>query len=217
MVIYMSKINILIVGVGGQGIILLSSIIGKAAVDAKLDVVIGETKGLARRGGTVEAHVKIGDSYSSPLIPKGCANVVLALEFLEGLRYIPWLSRGGYAIISAEKVHPINTFMYEEKYPPLESVIQVLKGLAEKYDYKIFIVNPVKYAVKLGNPLTSNIIMLGFLNKVLKLLNDNHIVNAIKSSVPKRTIDENIRAYYIGVDYANEILKKKKNRIVIDV
>lgn len=213
----MSKMNILIVGVGGQGIILLSSIIGKAIVDAGLDVVIGETKGLARRGGTVEAHIKIGDSYSSPLIPKGYANVVLALEFLEGLRYISWLSRGGYAIISSEKVYPINTFIYEEeKYPSLEDVVQVLRDLAEKYDYKIFVVNPVKYAVKLGNPLTSNTIMLGFLNRVVKLLSDNYIVNAIKSSVPKRTIDENIRAYYTGVDYADKMLKRK-SKVVIDV
>ncbi len=213
------RTNILVVGVGGQGVILLSTIIGRALTLAGLDVVIGETKGLARRGGSVEAHIKVGDSYTSPLIPKGLADAVLALELLEGLRYIPWLKRGGCAVISVERVPPINTFLYdEEKYPSIDDAVMTLRSLAKKYNYKVYLVNPLKYAIKVGNPLTSNVVMLGFLSRILNLnIKEEYMVEAIKSSVPSKTIDDNIKAYKMGVEYANNALTKNRQEdIIID-
>lgn len=159
-----SECDIVVVGVGGQGVILISNIIGKAALKAGLSVRSAETHGMAQRGGSVINHLRIGCVFG-PLVPVGGADILLALEPAEALRYAHYLSKDGVALVNTNPVLPSTVTTGQSRYPPLEEILAPLQRICR--DIKTL--DATKLAVKAGNPQTMNVVMLGALSKHIPL------------------------------------------------
>jgi len=152
-----TKIDLLLTGVGGQGNILASDIIGEVAMTAGYDVKKTDTLGMAQRGGSVVSHVRIAEKVYSPLIKEGEVDFLLAFEKLEGIRWASYLRPGGIAIINNHALPPLSVNLGVEKYPTDTEVMQVLKQRSER----IYLVEGNLRAIELGNAKTLNIFILG--------------------------------------------------------
>ncbi len=180
------KYDILIAGVGGQGILLVSEIISNAALSEGLYVKKSETHGMAQRGGSVISHVRISDSEAaSPLIPYGKADLLLAFEPLEALRYLKYLGADSQVVINK---NPVKL----DGCPPLE---EILKELGDLGNTKI--VDAKEIARRAGHVMTQNIAMLGIASRSLPL-NKEAIQKSIKDKV-KRALEENLQAFELGL------------------
>ncbi|MDD3316417.1 MAG: indolepyruvate oxidoreductase subunit beta, partial [Methanosarcina sp.] len=157
------KFDLLITGVGGQGAILASDIIGKAAVTAGLSVRAAETHGMAQRGGSVVNHIRIGEDYGS-MIPKKGADLMLALEPMEAVRYLDFLKDGGIIIVNTQPVVPVTVTSGLAEYP---EVLDILEVLSEKYVVKAF--NANELAFEAGNRLAMNVVMVGAVSSYLPI------------------------------------------------
>jgi indolepyruvate ferredoxin oxidoreductase beta subunit len=177
------KCDILVVGVGGQGILVTSNIIGQAALDAGYDVKKSETHGMAQRGGSVVTHIRIGDKVHAPLILKGEADLLIASEPVEALRYMDYLGPKGKAIVNSIPVKVLG-------YPDEKSVAAELK----KQDAIVF--DALSLGVKAGHSLTQNTALVGAASKYLPM-KEEVIKAAIKKVVSKK-VDENIKAFELG-------------------
>ena len=187
-----SECDIVVVGVGGQGVILLSSIIGKAALKAGLPVRSAETHGMAHRGGSVISHLRIGCMFG-PLVPVGGADILVALEPAEALRYAHYLSKEGIALVNTKPVLPSTVTSGQSKYPPLEEILAPLQRICRSI--KTF--DATKLAVKAGNPQTMNVVMLGALSKYIPL-REEMLIESLTESVPAKFLDVNRRAFELG-------------------
>jgi indolepyruvate ferredoxin oxidoreductase beta subunit len=152
-----TKIDLLLTGVGGQGNILASDIIGEVALATGYDVKKTDTLGMAQRGGSVVSHVRIAEKVYSPLIKEGEVDFLLGFEKLEGIRWASYLRPDGVAIINNHAVSPLSVNLGVEKYPTDAEVMQVLKQRSES----IYLVDGTLRATELGNVKTLNIFMLG--------------------------------------------------------
>ncbi|NOZ59108.1 MAG: indolepyruvate oxidoreductase subunit beta [Euryarchaeota archaeon] len=185
--------NILIAGVGGQGIILLSDVLGNAAISSGLSVRGSETHGMAQRGGSVVAHVRIGEARS-PLIPRGRADYLLALEPLEALRYLDYLKEGCLAAVSTSPIPPASVHAKVAGYPCVEEVLEELSEYAE-----VFRVNALKLAKRAGAVLTANVVMLGALSALPGFpLDAQTLRESVASRVPPKTVEMNLKAFNLG-------------------
>lgn len=195
--------NIILTGVGGQGLMSLASVLGEACVASDIQVVTQEQHGLAQRSGSISAHVRIGEAYS-PMVPHGSADLIVAMEAMEALRYIEYLKLGGSIVMSSRLLHPvIETSMIVSQrrenleYITLENVKEKLLQVTED----IQIVDAGALSVEAGNPRTENIVLLGVASKRKGFpLTKEQLLEAVKSIVPERTIQENIRAFELGMD-----------------
>jgi indolepyruvate ferredoxin oxidoreductase beta subunit len=179
------KYDILIAGVGGQGIILVSDIIAKAALAQNLYIKKSETHGMAQRGGSVVTHSRISDKeVFSPLIPKGGADLLLAFEPVEALRYADYLKKGAKVIVNTNPVKVGN-------YPPIEAVLDEVKKLGD-----VTLVDAAKVAAEAGNPMTQNTVMLGAASKNLPVKKEM-LLQSIRENV-KRSLEENLKAFELG-------------------
>ncbi|NMC76756.1 MAG: indolepyruvate oxidoreductase subunit beta, partial [Candidatus Methanofastidiosa archaeon] len=140
------EFNILICGVGGQGTILASYVLGNAALKEGYKVRLGEIHGMAQRGGSVVSHVRIGDEVYGTVIPTGKADIILAFEPLEALRNISFLKKGGKIILNTERINPISVSLGESDYPPID---EILFNLSERG--KVFHFNATEIAKNIGN------------------------------------------------------------------
>ncbi|MEQ8187570.1 MAG: indolepyruvate oxidoreductase subunit beta [Candidatus Eremiobacterota bacterium] len=186
--------SICITGVGGQGIILASNIISKLALSAGYDVKKSEVHGMSQRGGSVVSEVRFGKKVYSPLISEGGADIVMSFETVEALRYINKLKKNGLIIVSTQEILSSTILAGLEEYP--KGILDTLKGIVNK----VIPVNAMEDAKSLGNIKTVNSIMLGVLSNYLsfdqKLWED-----VIKSSVPAKTVDLNLKAFMRGREY----------------
>jgi indolepyruvate ferredoxin oxidoreductase beta subunit len=193
------KWDILIVGVGGQGVLLASELLSNVALQVGYDVKKSEVHGMAQRGGIVSSHVRIGEKIFSPLIPEGRADVLLAFEQAEALRWIHFLASDGTVIINQKKlVPPIALFKGKgTTYPddPIESIRNRV--------HRIVLVPADQIARDLGNPRTENTILLGVLSCFLDLP-EKTWTRLIESQVPKGTAPVNIKAFYSGIEKGKE-------------
>lgn len=190
--------DILIVGVGGQGVLLASELISKAAMDSGLDVKKSEVHGMSQRGGVVSSHVRIAPKVYSPTIEYGKADVVLAFEQAEGLRALDWLNKDGVAIVSETQLVPaIVTASKKFSYP--EDAIAQMKTKASN----VISVPADKIAGELGNPRLVNTILLGVLTHYLPF-ELNLWQDTIKALVKKKFIDINLTALDRGRSCAPE-------------
>ena len=155
----MEKIDILVTGVGGQGVVLASDIIGEAAIAAGYDVKKTDTLGMAQRGGSVVSHVRLAKKVWSPLIKEGEVDLLLAFEKLEAARWSHYLAPGAVAIVNTYEQPPLSVSLGQEKYPPDEEVIAALKRRTDR----IYFIDVNRRAQELGNIRTFNIYMLGCL------------------------------------------------------
>lgn len=187
-----SKFNILIVGVGGQGVLLASEIISDVAMNAGFDVKKSEVHGMAQRGGVVSSHVRIAKKVYSPTIEYGQADVVVAFEQAEGLRAIDWMKKDGVAIVSTTRLVPaIVTSSKNFSYP--DDAIAALKQKAER----VIGVAADQIAAELGNPRLVNTILMGVMSNYLPFEADSWL-DVIRNRVKEKFIDINIEAFNKG-------------------
>ena len=186
----MTSKNIMIVGVGGQGTLLTSRILGKLAINAGYDVKLSEVHGMAQRGGSVVTFVRYGDKVNEPLVEEGQADVLIAFERLEALRYLHFLKKDGVVIVNDWRIDPITVVTGVAAYP--EDVIETLK---EKR--RAIVVEATAESKKLGAPKAFNIIVLGAAARHMGFEKEDWL-RVIETTVPPKTIEVNKQAFEIG-------------------
>lgn len=185
------KLDLLITGVGGQGAILASDIIGKAAVISGIPIRAAETHGMAQRGGSVVNHIRLGSDLGS-MIPKKGADIMLALEPMEAVRYLDFLKDGGVIIVNTQPIIPVTVTSGLSKYPEVQ---EILDALSEKYVVKAF--NADELAHEAGSRLAMNVAMVGAVSGYLPISKET-LLESVKALVPKKTIETNVRAFEMG-------------------
>ena len=182
--------NIMIVGVGGQGTLLASRILGNAVISEGYDVKVSEVHGMSQRGGSVVTYVKYGDKVYSPIVGKGEADIILAFELLEAYRALPYLRKGGKMIINSQKIDPMPVITGAAAYPE-----DIEKKLAEVAD--ITVVDALSMAKEAGNPRTANVALIGLMAKNTSIPYETW-TDTIRSTVPERFLEVNLRAFDLG-------------------
>ena len=186
--------NVMIVGVGGQGTLLTSRIIGKVALSAGLDVKISEVHGMAQRGGSVVTFVRFGEKVAEPVVEEGEADVIIAFERLEAQRYAHFLKKNGTLVVNDCRIDPMTVVIGAKKYP--ENILENLK-----MEHNVVSLDGAAIALELGNSKVLNSVILGF--------GASHIgfdkeawLSVIEKTVPEKTIDINKAAFERG--YSNK-------------
>jgi indolepyruvate ferredoxin oxidoreductase beta subunit len=185
--------NIMIVGVGGQGTLLTSRIIGKSALALGNDVKISEVHGMAQRGGSVVTFVRYGEKVSEPIVEEGTADVIIASEKLEALRYAHFLKEGGVLVVNDCRIDPMTVVTGAMNYP--ENIIENLKK-----DYSVFAIDAQKIAKELGNSKVLNSVVLGYATKHLGIDKET-VIKTVEETVPQKTIELNVQAFLRGYNY----------------
>lgn len=183
--------NVLIVGVGGQGIILASDVLGRVAARYGYDVKKNEIHGMAQRGGSVSSHVRFGKKVNSPIIKLGEADVLLSFEQMETLRYFNFLSKNGQVILNDHRILPPAVFTGQQDYP--SGIIEKVKEKSPKS----VIVNGGDVAKKIGNPKVINVIFLGVLSNFLDIPVSVY-EEVLKESLKPKLVDINLKAFAEG-------------------
>jgi len=187
--------DIYLVGVGGQGIITASKVIGEAAILAGQNVLLSETHGMAQRGGSVICTARIGD-VSNPLIPDGKADFILSLELLETLRALPKASPSTVVLASKERMVPQSVSTQKLKYPAEDDVRARFAGMSKRF----IAVDARRGAEEAGAPMSSNIVMVGALAGCgVTGLSREHFEKAIEAGISRRT-KENLVAFSKGFE-----------------
>ncbi len=183
--------NIVICGVGGQGIILASNVLCSAAFYQGYDIKKSEVHGMAQRGGSVITHVRFGPRIYSPLIEEGMAHYILAFEQLEAMRYLHYLKRNGKLIVNDRRIPPMSVLTGQSKYP--DDILPKLHAHG-----RVYLINAVKKAYELGNERIVNIILLGVLARFLKFKPDTW-AKALQENIKEKYLDLNRQAFNAGL------------------
>ena len=188
----MSKVtSILIVGVGGQGTLLASRLLGGAMMDQGYDVKVSEVHGMSQRGGSVETYVRYGDKVYSPLISLGEADILLAFEQLEAARFLPYLKAGGRVVVNTQKMDPMPVVAGNMQYPD---------GLMAKIRAQgadVLAIDALSLAEQAGSAKAVNVVLIGALAK--RLDTDKEIwLRTIEKTVPPKFIEMNKKAFELG-------------------
>lgn len=188
----------IVAGVGGQGSVLASHIIAMAAIEDGLRARVGETFGAAMRGGAVASHVRIGKDIYSPLVQKDGADIVLALEPLEGLRnVVKFLKEGGLLLTNTRIWSPMDVNVGRAEYPSLEAISETVK----KLNGKIITIDATSLAQQAGNVRSMNIVMLGALAGAVELpFSIETLKKVIRENVPRGTEEVNLKAFELGLN-----------------
>lgn len=186
--------NILLVGVGGQGTILASKILTTGLMEAGYDVKMSEVHGMSQRGGSVSTQVRYGEKVYSPIVGKGSADVIVAFEKLEALRWIEYLKKGGAMVINDFEILPTSVNQGKAEYP--EGVIEEIKSK----DIKVLAVKAGEIASELGNPKAMNVVLLGALVKALGGLDDIDWMAQVEANVKPKFAELNKKAFQAGYD-----------------
>jgi len=187
----MSNKSIMIVGVGGQGTLLASRIIGSVAIDQGYDVKVSEVHGMSQRGGSVVTYVKYGDKVYSPIISEGEADIILAFEELEAYRWLPYLKKDGKLIVNTQNIDPMPVIIGAAKYP--ENILNKLSSFTNN----VFPVDALKYAIKAGNVKAVNVVLIGFMAKYTGIDKESWL-KAIMKTVPSKFLEVNKTAFELG-------------------
>jgi len=202
----MMSFDLIVAGVGGQGSILVSHIIAEAAIcgNEAVRVRVGETFGAAMRGGAVASHVRIGNGVHGPLVGEGGADVILALEPLEGLRVaIKHMKRGGVAVVNTRPWYPVDVSIGLARYPELREIEDALTELgAESY-----LLDATGLALEAGSEKSTNVVLLGALSARGALpVSDESLTCTIGARVPKKARQANMRAFELGREAMTRLL-----------
>lgn len=184
--------NIMIVGVGGQGTLLTSRILGGITVAAGYDVKLSEVHGMAQRGGSVVTFVRYGEKVAEPIVEEGQADVLIAFEMLEALRYAHYLKKDGAIVVNEHRIDPITVVTGMANYP--ENVLEILES-----EHKVFKVNAMEEALKLGNAKVFNIIVLGVAARHMDFSKEAWL-DVIEKTVPPKTVEINKKAFLLGFE-----------------
>jgi len=196
--------NIVITGVGGQGILTAANLLGWAALHAGYKVRVGEVHGMSQRFGSVIAYVRFGEDVYGAMVPEGKADVILAFEPVEALRYINYLKEGGLVIANSNPIPPVQVSMGMAKYPSMEEIKKIIE---EDFKGKLITLDAEKLALEAGNVITTNVVLIGALTQTPGFpLSAEHVKEVIRLSVPKKAVDVNMKAFELGVKAAKEML-----------
>lgn len=190
----MRSTNIIFAGVGGQGVLTASSIVGKAALLSNMNVVMSEVHGMAQRGGVVVTEMKIGEA-KSPLIGRGEADLIVAFEPVEAYRVLEKAHPGAYVIVNTEPIVPITASLGESKYPDVDELLKGMQNL------NVLPLEATELARKAGNSIATNIVMLGALSKIpIFPIKKDVLIEAIKGTISPRFHEMNLRAFEMGYE-----------------
>lgn len=191
------ELNIIIAGVGGQGVILMSEVLGNSAVQDGLKVRGSEVLGMAQRGGSVFSNIRLGEDVFSPMTPDGKCDLLVALEPSEALRNIQFLNKNSIVIMNIRKVIPATVSMGKSTYPEIDQIKSKLETVAGK----VIGLDAVEMADRAGNRQTSNVVMLGALFGTGKMpIKVETVKGSIKERVPVKAVDVNMKAFDIGFE-----------------
>jgi indolepyruvate ferredoxin oxidoreductase beta subunit len=183
--------NVILCGTGGQGILLASEVISYAAMASGMDVKKSEVHGMAQRGGSVSSHVRFGEKVYSPLVEKGTADMILAMEMMEGVRWAPFLSPGGRLIIPDLEINPMTVNTGQAEYP---DVVALLDGQSIPYSQ----VPAYGIASELGNLRVLNVVLLGAVSSWIDRIPEENWLAALEERVPARALEVNMTAFRRG-------------------
>jgi len=187
-----SACDLVAVGVGGQGVILVSNVIGVAAVKAGYAVRGAETHGMAQRGGSVISHIRIGCTYG-PLVPPGGADVLLALEPAEALRYAHFLASDGVALVNTQPILPSTVTTGKASYPPVDEILAPLRTRCNE----LKTLNATRLAAGLGAAQAMNVVMLGLISRYVPI-REELLLETLSETIPAKYLELNKRAFQIG-------------------
>ncbi len=189
----MDKLNVMVVGVGGQGTLLTSRIIGKTALNAGLDVKLSEVHGMAQRGGSVVTFVRFGENVSEPVVEEGCADILISFERLEALRYAHFLKKEGKIIVNDCRIDPMTVVIGASEYP--ENIIETLKA-----EHPVYAIDGGTIAKELGNSKVLNSVVLGLAAKHIGFSKEQWL-EVVKNTVPPVTVEINQKAFLAGYEH----------------
>jgi len=189
-----TKLNILIVGVGGQGVLLASEIISSVAMGVGLDVKKSEVHGMSQRGGVVSTHVKIAKKVYSPTIQLGQADILLSFEMAEALRAVNWLKKDGVVITSTSNIIPSIVSSSKNLSYPEDAVGEIKKKVE-----KVIALEADRIATELGNPRLVNTILLGVMSNYLPFEKELWL-ETLKNKVKAKFVDINLKAFERGCE-----------------
>ena len=184
--------NIMIVGVGGQGTLLTSRIIGKTAMEQGYDVKISEVHGMAQRGGSVVTFVRFGEKVYEPVVEEGQADVIIAFERLEALRYSHFLKKDGVLVVNDCRIDPMTVVIGAKEYP--ENILENLKK-----EHTVYSIDGMNAAKELGNSKVLNSVVLGYSAKFIGFDRDTWL-GVVENTVPPKTIELNKKAFLYGYE-----------------
>lgn len=183
--------SIMIVGVGGQGTLLASRILGSALLDCGYDVKVSEVHGMSQRGGSVVTYVRCGEEVASPIIEKGEADIILAFEQLEAARWLSFLKPDGKIIVNTQTIDPMPVVIGTTEYP--DGVIDAVKAAGAD----VQAIDALALAVEAGTAKAVNVVLIGAMAKSMPL--DKEIwIKALKESVPAKFLELNLKAFELG-------------------
>lgn len=186
--------SIMIVGVGGQGTLLASRILGAALISSGFDVKVSEVHGMSQRGGSVVTYVKYGSKVNSPIVNEGEADLILAFEQLEAARWLQYLKKDGTLIINTQKIDPMSVIIGNSIYP--DGVLDAIN----KAGAKTTNLDALSLAVSAGSAKAVNVVLIGVMASHMDLKRDVWI-NAIKNTVPEKFLEMNLKAFDLGYNY----------------
>ena len=183
--------SVMIVGVGGQGTLLASRVLGSAMLSQGVDVKVSEVHGMSQRGGSVVTYVRYGDKVYSPIIAQGEADVLLAFEALEAARYLPWLKQEGTVVVNTQQMDPMPVVTGVAEYP------KDILGKVREQVVKVVALDALGMAEEAGSSKAVNVVLIGAMAKKLDLPKEVWI-DTIKETVPSKFIDMNLKAFELG-------------------
>ncbi len=186
--------NIMIVGVGGQGSLLASRIVGNAAMARGYDVKVSEVHGMSQRGGSVVTYVRYGEKVHSPVIARGEADIIISFEQLEAARWLSYLKKDGILITSTQKIMPMPVITGACEYPK-----EIIEQIKEK-NIKIVAVDALKMAEDAGSLKAVNVVLIGLMTNYCDFSKEQ-LVEALEKSVPSKLIDINLKAFELGYNH----------------
>lgn len=184
--------NIMIVGVGGQGTLLASRILGNVLIGEGYDVKVSEVHGMSQRGGSVVTYVRYGDAVASPIIEEGEADIILAFELLEALRALPFLKAGGKMLVNRQAIDPMPVITGAAKYP--QNAEEELQQKASAV-----VLDALHLAKSAGNSKAVNVVLIGALARATDIPVEKW-TQAIKNTVPEKFLESNLKAFSLGYE-----------------
>jgi len=202
--------NIVLTGVGGNGVVLTTKIIAEAALKEGIKVRVGEVHGLAQRGGTVVSHLRLGPDAKGPMIPQRSADILLAFEPLEALRQMKMLRSEAKVILNNEPFVGVDAYLGLSRYPELCVIVDALREAHDIVD-----VDATRLAIESGSVVMTNVVMLGALSASGELpIQRETLLDAIKSRVPPVMVENNIKAFKAGEEAFTRWNQENACRIV---
>ncbi len=188
----MQTVNIMIVGVGGQGSLLASKLLGHVVMTKGYDVKVSEVHGMSQRGGSVVTYVRFGDKVYSPVIDKGEADYIISFEVLEAARYLPFLKKGGKVIVNAQEIDPMPVITGAAQYP--ENLLDKMSAAGAD----VSAMDALSLANEAGSPKAANIALMGRFSKFFGDITEEEWLNSLEACVPPKFLELNKKAFYLG-------------------